>query len=199
MLSQPIERERPYGAEDLDLFVPHTLRLECSGRLHGSDREKLEHVVLKHVAEHARCFVIPCPVLDAKGLCSRDLYVIDVPPVPEGFEYGICEPQHQNVLDRFLGKIVIDPKNLVFLETLVQRSLQSHCRWQVSAKGLLNYNPREPVAVSSFLAESSLSEHFTDERIEVWRNSQIEDFISQGMVLLIQFFKKSCQIGEGVQ
>ena len=50
--------------------------------------------------------------------------MIDVPAVPERFENGIGKSEHQYVLYGFLGEVVVDPKDLVFIEKFVDALIQ---------------------------------------------------------------------------
>src|ERR1043166_2943779 len=103
---------RADGVQDLDLLVPHGVGLEGGGRLHGGEGEEREEVVLEHVAHHARLLVVTRAMLDAQGLRRGDLHVVDVVPVPHRLEDRVGEAEDQEVLDRLLPQVVIDPVHL---------------------------------------------------------------------------------------
>ncbi len=82
------------------------------GRLHGHQREELEDVVLDHVADHARLVVVVAPLLHPQLLGHGDLDVVDVAPVPDRLEDAVGEAEDEEVLDRLLPEVVIDPVDL---------------------------------------------------------------------------------------
>ena len=79
-------------------------------------------MVLHHVAQRAGAFVVRGAALDADGLGGGDLHVIDVAPVPDRLEHAVGEAEHQQVLDGLLAEVVIDAKDLIFVEVLVRRA-----------------------------------------------------------------------------
>ena len=117
-------RDRPDGAEHLDLLVAHGVGAEGDRRLHGHQREELQQVVLEHVAHHARFLVVPAPMLHAHALRRGDLHVVHVLAVPHRLEDRIGEPEDQEVLDRLLAQVVIDPVHLVLGEGAADAGVQ---------------------------------------------------------------------------
>ncbi len=96
-------------------------------------------MVLHDVAEGAGRLVEAAPVLDAEGLGDGDLHVVDVAAVPHRLEDGVGEAQGQDVLDRLLPQVVVDPVDLVFLEDLVQGGVEPVGTGQVAAERLLDH------------------------------------------------------------
>ena len=88
-----LRRLRLQGAQHLHLLVPHGVRLERDGRLHGDEAEELQHVVLHDVAEDAGFLVEPAAALVADRFGHRDLHVVDVLAVPDRLEEAVAEAE----------------------------------------------------------------------------------------------------------
>ncbi len=54
---------------------------------------------------------------------TRDLNVIDVVPVPDRLENAVGKPESEDVLNRLLAEVVIDAKNLGFIEELAEAAI----------------------------------------------------------------------------
>src|SRR5438093_819184 len=65
-------------------------------------------MILNHIAQCTRMFIIPGAILYSERFRCSNLDVIDVVRVPEGREDRICKAQHKNVLRCFLPQKVID-------------------------------------------------------------------------------------------
>jgi hypothetical protein len=50
-------------------------------------------MILHHVAQRPRAFVIPGPSLDSERFRRRDLDMIDVAAIPDRLEDRVCESQ----------------------------------------------------------------------------------------------------------
>ena len=62
--------------------VAHRFGFEHDRRLHCHEREHLQNVVLKHVAQGARFLVITTTPADAEFFAHRDLHVVNGIAVP---------------------------------------------------------------------------------------------------------------------
>ena len=61
----------------LELLVAHRIRIAAGRRLHGHDAQKLQQMVLHHVAQRPGLVVkVPAP-LDAEFFSHGDLHVLD--------------------------------------------------------------------------------------------------------------------------
>jgi len=68
---------------------------ERGGRLHGHHRHELQQMALDHVAHGPGGIVVGGATAHAHGLGCRDLYVIDVQPVPQRLEEQVGEAEDQ--------------------------------------------------------------------------------------------------------
>lgn len=92
------------------------LGTKVGGGFHGGDGEELHHVILDHVT-HGADFVIKSaagadPFLFGHG----DLNIIDEVTVPNRFPDGIGEAKIEKVLHGFFPEVVVDPKEIGFIE-----------------------------------------------------------------------------------
>ena len=65
--------------------------------------------LLDDVARGADAVVVAGAAADADVLGHRDLHVVDVVAVPDRLEHRVGEAQGQQVLDRLLAEVVVDP------------------------------------------------------------------------------------------
>ena len=135
--------DRPQRLDDLQLFVAHDVGVERPRRLHRHQRDELQDVVLHHVAQRARLLVIAGARADAFLLRHRDLHVIDVLLIEQRFEDAVGEPEHQDVLDRFLAQVVIDAVDLPLVEDGGDRVVDRAGRCEIVSDRLLDDQPRE--------------------------------------------------------
>ncbi len=131
------------GAQHLDLLVAHRIGIERHRRFHRGEADELEDVVLQHVAEDARLFVVAAARLDAQLLARGDLHVVDVAAVPDGLEDGIGEAQDEEVLDGLLAEVVVDAEDLLLVAGLQHQPVQRARARQIAAEGLLDHRPGE--------------------------------------------------------
>jgi hypothetical protein len=99
-------------------------------------------MVRHHVANRAGLLVVPGPALNANSFGHRDLHVVHVVAVPDRFEDAIGEAEHQDVLDGFFPKVVVDAVDLIFLEHAVQQLVELLRRFQVVPERFLDDDPR---------------------------------------------------------
>src|SRR5262249_43964134 len=134
-------------AEHLHLLIADRLVVRRHRRLHGEKANHLEQVVLDDVPDGARLLVEPPTALDPEALRHRDLDAGDVVPVPDRLEKRIGESEDEEVLDRPLPEIVIDPEDRRLVEDAMQRGVQRLRGREIPAEGLLQYDPGVPRAV----------------------------------------------------
>ena len=128
---------------DFQLFVAHDIGVERTRRLGRHQRDQLQDVVLHHVAQRARPLVVARARADPFLFRHRDLDVVDVLLIEKRFEDAVGEPEHQDVLDRFLTQIVIDAVDLPLVEDGGDRIVDRASRGQIASDRLLDDQPRE--------------------------------------------------------
>src|SRR5262245_6526884 len=107
---------RAQSPEYLHLLVPNIIGVKRRWRLHRTEGEHLKKMVLSDIPHHPGRVVEPAAFFDADRLRGVYLHVVDVLAVPERLENRVSEAEHENVLDRLLAEIVIDPEGLAFVQ-----------------------------------------------------------------------------------
>ena len=139
-------------------------------------------MILHHVAQRAGVVVITAAMLHAHGFGDGDGHIINVATIPDRLEERIGKTKRQNVLHRFLAEIMINPKNLGFLETGGENGVQGARRFQIVADGFLDHDPR-PFAVAR---QSGLAEVFWDFAEHARRRGHVKDAMGFGAPFLFQ-------------
>src|SRR3984893_3028086 len=70
--------DRYQRLQNLELFVAHRIRVQGGGRFHGDKAQQLQQMILDHVAQRPRVFVIRSAAPDAYRFSDRDLDMIDM-------------------------------------------------------------------------------------------------------------------------
>ena len=104
-------------------------------------------MVLEDVAAGAGLLVERAARLDPDRLRDGDLDMVDVAPVPERLEDAVAEPEDQQVPDRLLAEVVVDPVDLRLAEDLEDLAVQPDGRVEVAAERLLDDDPAPAAAV----------------------------------------------------
>ena len=113
-------------------------------------------MILHHVAQGSRVFVVASPVPDADLFCHRDRHVVDIASVPDRLEERIGETECQDILNRLLAEVVVDAEYLGFVEALPECSRHFLRGFQVMADRFFHHDavPRaasfSPASASSF-------------------------------------------------
>lgn len=94
--------------------------------------------VLTDVPQDSKLVKVATPSLSANSLLESDLNVRDVVLVERAVEEHVSEPQHEQVLDHLLPKIVVDSERLVLGPLLLQVPHHLPRRLEVLSKGLLD-------------------------------------------------------------
>ncbi len=95
-----------------------------------------------HVFECADGFVELGAVFDGEPLGHIDLDVIDELAVPDRLEQSVGEPEREDVLRGFLAEEVVDPEDLLLVESLVDGLIEFARAVQVDTERLLHDDPR---------------------------------------------------------
>jgi len=195
-LKSALSRERFECPVDLGLLVAHPVALEERGRLHGAKRQKLHHVVLEHVPEHPCLVVVAGAVADADRFRRADEDRTDVLPVPDRLEDRVGEAQHDHVLDRLLGQVVIDAENLMLLEAVVQGRIQAPGRGKVVAEGLLHHHAHPAEPAPALARQAGGAQARGDGLVGRGRHGQVDQQVAAGLVLGVERFQDLGQLLE---
>ena len=130
------------------------LGFERHRRLHGAERQHLQHVVLHHVAQRAGFLVITAAVAHAEFFADGDLHVVHGFAVPQPLENGIGKAEHQNVLHRFLAEIMVNAADLLLVGVAGQLGVEGARGGEVVAERLLDDEPL-PAVLADFLVQQS--------------------------------------------
>ena len=99
-------------------------------------------MVLHHVAQSARAFIITRASLDPERFRRGDLDMIDVAGIPERLENGVREPENENVLRGFLPEKMIDPIGLLLGKCVAHDPIQLARGGEIGAERFFDNDPR---------------------------------------------------------
>src|SRR5947208_5339858 len=102
--------------QTLALLMPARVGLEREIYFHGRQAEVLDRLIRDHVAQCTRRIEVSTALLYPHCLRIRDLYMIDVTPVPDRLENGVVKPENHDVLYGLLTQVVINAVDLVFAQ-----------------------------------------------------------------------------------
>ena len=102
-------------------------------------------MVLEHIAQRARLLIIPAPMLHAQCFRCRDLNMIYVAAVPDGFDDSVGEAEGQDVLYRLFAQIVVYAIDLLFLEDLMDAIVQVLRGGQIAPERLFDDDARPAI------------------------------------------------------
>ena len=114
-------------------------------RFHRNQAQHLQQMVLQHVPQRTGVVVVPAAGAHAKRFGDRDLHVVDRARVPQRFQEGVGEPGHEQVLHAFLAEVVVDAKDLGFVEYRSYGVVDGTRRCEIVADRLLQDHPRRCV------------------------------------------------------
>ena len=86
----------------------------------------LKHVVLSNVLERPNTIIKGSTTLHSDLFKQFYMHLVDIFSVPERFKKRVCKSKCKNILEGFFCKIVVDSKDLIFIEefsNILQRSL----------------------------------------------------------------------------
>ena len=182
--------------QDLFLLGAQVVRVEGNGFLHGRQRQELEQVVLDDVAGRAHAVVVACPAAGADVLGHGDLDVVHVVGVPQRLEQLVGEAQRQDVLDRFLAQVMVDPEHGVRREDRLDDVVELPGRLEVVPERLLDDHP--PPLVALGLGQAVLGQLAADLFERLRRNRQVERVVAARSAVLVQFIDRVAEPLESV-
>ena len=95
-------------------------------------------MILYYVAYRAGCIVKFAAFFDPKLFRHRDLYALDIVPIPDWLEKAVGKPEEQKVEHRFLAQVVINSKDATLRQDFVQRGIQFLCGLEITAERLFD-------------------------------------------------------------
>ena len=104
-------------------------------------------MVLEEVARSARLLVERAALLDPDRLGDRDLDVVHVAAMPDRLEDAVPEAEDEDVANRLLAQVVVDPVDLRLPEDLADLAIQADRARQVAPERLLHDDPAPALAM----------------------------------------------------
>src|SRR5262245_633081 len=95
-------------------------------------------MILNHVADRAGLIIERPPALYPEILRHGDLHTLDLIAVPERLEERIREAEEHHVMDWSFSQIMIDAKDVLFVESTEQNLVKPLRRGKVVAEGLFD-------------------------------------------------------------
>ena len=92
-----------------------------------------------HVPQRAGIVKVSAAPLHPHRFRIRNLYVIDVAPIPDRLEDGVVEAEHHDVLHCLFTQIMINTVDLVFLQNGADAAVQSLGGFKILPEWLLNH------------------------------------------------------------
>ena len=126
--------------EHFDLFIAHRVLIKDIGRFHRDQAQKLQHMVLHHVAHCTGIVIIGPAAFGTDFFADRDLHVVNMRAVPKWFKHRIGKAQNHKVLHCFLAKVMVDTENLVFVEDFTNLAVDFTATIQIVAQRLFKHN-----------------------------------------------------------
>src|SRR5439155_17876237 len=138
------------------------------------DAEQLQQVILKNISQRARALVVLAAAFDADVFRHRDLDVVDIATIPDRLKDAVGKTENQDVLDRLLPQVVVDPVDLRLGENRVDRVIQLFGGFQVVTEGLLD---DDPLPSCSGAGDARRAQTFHDDGEELRRGGEVEDAV----------------------
>src|SRR5690348_12652162 len=95
-------------------------------------------MVRHHVLEGAGRFVKGAAMLDADGFGSGDLHMIDIGAIPKRLDHAVRETEDHQILDSLLAEVMVNAKNLLFGQYLLDVLVQLLRGFEVVAERLFD-------------------------------------------------------------
>ena len=86
-------------------------------------------------------------------------------PVPDRLKNGVGKAKDEHILNGFLGQIMVNAKNLFFLEGGVQDLVKLQGTFQVTTKRFFNHDSGPAVLAVSFFCKICPAQEVGDNRV----------------------------------
>src|SRR6266851_227221 len=145
-------------------------------------------MVLHHVANGAGLVVKTSSALYAEVLSHGDFHTLDVVTVPEGFDKSVGETEGQQVVYRPFAKIVVNAKDIGFIERPKQNLVQLLRRREIVPEGFLNDDARASGTIRfRQVSDNGFEQNWGDRQVVRWTPCSIELFAKgrEGLRILV--------------
>ena len=180
-------------AQDLDLLVAQRVGVEARRRLHRDEADELHQVVLEEVPDRPGLLVERAAGLDPDRLGHGDLHVVDIAAVPDRLEDAVAEPEDEQVPDRLLAQVVVDPVDLLLAEDLAHFAVEADRRLEVAPERLLDDDPA-PAAAVHLVVEAGPAELADDLREGRRLRREVVEAVAGGPLLLVVRVEVGAQV-----
>jgi hypothetical protein len=153
---------------------------------------------LDHVTQRAGFFIVARPGSDSFRLTHGNLDVVDVFVVPDGLENAVGEAHDHEILDRFLAQIMIDAKNLRFVEDPSRHRVDRLRRGQIAPDRLFDDDPCVGRAGAWSSGESGAGQALADGSEGTGRDAEIENAISRQLERMFEFLHARFELPVGL-
>src|SRR5579859_2796678 len=147
-------------------------------------------MVLDHIADGARLFIVTTTAFNPDIFRHCDLHVIDVAAVPDWLKDTIGQSEDQDILDGLFPQIMVNTINLFLSEYLAHQAVQFASGGEVVPKRFFDNDTRPAFTIS---IQASRSKILDDVGILAGRRREIEDTIAAGAALLIERIEQCIQ------
>ena len=144
-------------------------------------------MILHHVAQRTRAFIVTGAAFDTERFRRGDLQMIDVTPVPKRRENGVGEPENENVLRSFFAEKMIDAIGLFLSKALPHYAIELACRSQIRPERLFNYDSGPAVLLR--LVQAGGLEIFQDRFELIWSDGKIEKAVAARSAFLVDLIQ----------
>ena len=100
-------------------------------------------MVLDHISQGADLVIIGGASPDSFCFTDGNLDMIDVFAIPDRLEHAIGEAQHHQILNRLFSQIMINAKDLRFIEHLCERRIDLFRGFKIVSDRLFYNHPAE--------------------------------------------------------
>src|SRR5215470_14042253 len=97
-------------------------------------------MIRNHVSKGSGSLVIAATLLHTHGFCCGYLHMIDVTPIPDRLKDAVAEPEHQDVLNGFFAKVMVDAVDLILVKDLHDSAIQRASGIEVAPERLFDHH-----------------------------------------------------------
>ena len=148
-------------------------------------------MVLDEVSQGTRTLVVPGAAADATVLGRGDLDAVDKVAVPDRLEQRVGKAQCDQVLNRLLAEVVVDPEHLGLVEHAQHLPIQRAGRLEVVPERLFDHDPRMRVLQA---VQSRCLELAGDRGEESRRRRKVENAIELARRLIVELVERAREL-----